>query len=200
MSDPAGLVAVDPAERHRAVAGRFGELIAATRDWGAVTPVAAWVARDVVGHLVEWFPAFLASGGIELPGGPSVSDDPIGAWQAQSGAVQALLDDPQQGGSPFTHPYVGTHRLADAIDRFYTADVFMHTWDLAKATGADAQLDPSYCLGLVEGMESIDELLRSSGQYGPRFPVTEDADATARLIAFIGRDPHWRPPGQPDLE
>ena len=40
------------------------------------------------------------------------------------------------GEESFTHPYAGTHRLADAVDRFYTADVFMHSWDLARAPPA----------------------------------------------------------------
>jgi uncharacterized protein (TIGR03086 family) len=194
MSDPVGLATLDAAERHRAVARGFGEVVAATRHWQAATPVPAWVAVDVVRHLVEWFPAFLASGGVELPGGPAVDADPVGAWQAQADAVQGLLDDRSQAESSFTHPYAGTHRLGDAIDRFYTADVFMHTWDLARAAGVDIQLDASYCALLVEGMEAIDELLRSSGQYGPRFTVADDAEAMTRLIGFIGRDPNWQAP------
>ncbi|MCU1352226.1 MAG: hypothetical protein JWM05_1435, partial [Acidimicrobiales bacterium] len=79
MSDPLDLTNLSPAERHRAVARRFGEVVAATRDWQAPTPVAEWVALDVVGHLVEWFPAFLAAGGVELPIGPDVEADPAGA-------------------------------------------------------------------------------------------------------------------------
>ena len=36
-------------------------------------PPEGWVARDVVRHLVEWFPGFLQSGaGVRLPAGPSV--------------------------------------------------------------------------------------------------------------------------------
>jgi uncharacterized protein (TIGR03086 family) len=194
MSEPTALVALGPAERHRCVVQHFSEVVANTSDWQAVTPVAGWVACDVVGHLVEWFPAFLASGGVALPGGPAVSTDPAGAWQAQSVAVQALLDDELTAASSFTHPHVGTHPLDDAIDRFYTADVFMHTWDLAMATGSEPGLDPGLCALLIEGMEPIDELLRSSGKYGPRFPVSDDADAMTRLVAFIGRDPNWHRP------
>ena len=31
--------------------------------------------------------------------------------------------------------------LGNAIDMIYTSDVFLHTWDLARATGQDVQLD-----------------------------------------------------------
>ena len=58
-------------------------------------PVEGWQARDVVRHLVEWFPSFLEAGaGVVLDRGPSVDDDPVAAWQVHSDAVQRLLDDP----------------------------------------------------------------------------------------------------------
>jgi uncharacterized protein (TIGR03086 family) len=72
---------------------------------------------------------------------------------------------------------------------FYTADVFMHTWDLARATGQDERLDPGKCAQLLEGMLPMDSALRASGHYGPRVDVAEDADVQTRLIAFIGRRP-----------
>ncbi len=37
----------------------------------------------------------------------------------------------------------------------------------------------------------------ASGQYGPRVPVTDDADTQAKLLAFIGRDPQWTPANRP---
>jgi uncharacterized protein (TIGR03086 family) len=78
-----------------------------------------------------------------------------------------------------------------AIDQFYTSDVFMHTWDLARATSQDDRLNPSFCASLLAGMEPMEDVIRSSGQYGPRVPVPDDADAQTRLLGFIGRDPYW---------
>ena len=69
----------------------------------------------------------------------------------------------------------------------------MHTWDLARATGQDDTLDPERCAAMLAGMEQMEDAIRGSGQYGPRFPVAEDADVQARLLGFIGRDPGWRP-------
>jgi uncharacterized protein (TIGR03086 family) len=145
----------------------------------------------VVEHLVEWFPAFLAGGGVEIPTASVSGDGPARAWAEHSAAVQALLDDDARAASSFSHPHAGTHRLDEAVDRFYTADVFMHTWDLARATGGDETLDPGFAGELLAGMEPIDEMLRASGQYGPRVPVSDDADVVTRLVAFIGRDPKW---------
>ena len=173
------------AERHRAVAAAFGERVRGTRDWDAPAPVEGWTARSVVDHLTSWFPAFLASGaGIELP---AADPDPVVAWQAQTDAVQALIEDP--AGRVLTNPHIGEVPLGEAIDRFYTADVFMHTWDLARATGQDETLDPERCAAVLDGMQPLDDMLRSSGQFGPKIEVPADADVQARMLAFIGRDP-----------
>ena len=146
----------------------------------------------MVQHLTEWLPALLADGaGIELSTGVRVEEDPAAAWLAHAAAVQALLDDPGTADRLLQNPHLGQLPVDQAIDRFYTTDVFMHTWDLARATGQDDRLDPQLCADLLAGMEPIDELLRSSGQYGARVPVPPDAGPQDQLIGFIGRDPSW---------
>jgi uncharacterized protein (TIGR03086 family) len=180
------------AERHRGTAARFREVAEGVTDWDAPSPVDDWVARDVPDHLITWFTAFLASGGIDLPVPANhVDTDPVGAWVEHSASVQELFADPERR---FVHPHTGEHSIADAIDMFYTADVFMHTWDLAMAAGIDPELDPDRCAEMLAGMQPIEELLRTSGQYGPPVKVAQDATAEDRLMAFIGRNPRWTPP------
>lgn len=184
----------DAGEWHRTVADAFTDRVRDTTDWDAPAPVDGWRARDVVGHLTSWFPAFLASGtGIEMPTGSGA--DPAADWAAQAAAVQTLLDDPATAGVVLRNPHIGEMPLPDAITNIYVSDVFMHTWDLARAGGLDDRLDPEFCAQLLGGMESMDEILRSSGQYGPRVPVPDDASPQDRLIGFIGRDPGWVRPG-----
>ncbi|MFI7033094.1 TIGR03086 family metal-binding protein [Microbispora rosea] len=181
-----------PAERHRQVAGLFTERVRGTRSWDAPSPVAGWAARDVVRHLTEWFPGFLAAGaGVALPCGPPVDENPVAAWQVHCDGVQAVLDDPETAHRELANPHVGSLPLATAIDRFYTADVFMHTWDLARATGQDDRLDAEFCARLLAEMEQMEQVIRDSGQFGARIEVPGDADAQARLLGFIGRDPFW---------
>jgi hypothetical protein len=75
---------LDPAERHRQIAAGFTDRVRGAKHWDAPAPVTGWTARDVVRHLVEWFPPFLAAGtSIELPHGPDVDEDPVAAWQTQ---------------------------------------------------------------------------------------------------------------------
>ena len=182
-----------PADEYREVAGRFTELVEAVPDdatWQRRSPVPEWTARDVVRHLVEWFPGFLSGGaGVTLPQGPAVDEDPAAAWRTMSDGVQALLDDPASREKVLRNPHIGEVPLPEAVSRFFTADVFMHTWDLARATGQDETLDPERCAQLLDGMQPLDDLLRSSGQYGPKVDVPDDADVQSRMLAFIGRDP-----------
>jgi uncharacterized protein (TIGR03086 family) len=180
------------AQEWREVGGGFTARVdgASPGSWGAPAPVDGWRARDVVRHLVEWFPAFLESGSglrIEVP--TSVDDDPVAAWHELERGVRELLDDPATPTRVLSNPHLGEVPLDEAVSRFFTADVFMHTWDLARATGQDETLDPERCATMLAGMEPIEDLMRSSGQYGPRFVVPPDADVQTRMLGFIGRDP-----------
>ena len=164
-----------PAQEFRDVAGRFGDVVSGVRpdQWDDPSPVEEWTARDVVGHLVEWFPSFLSDGaGVDLPPGPPVDEDPAGAWRNLYDEVLALLDDPATSGRVLSNP---------------------RAWDLARASGQDATLDPGRCAARLAGAEPYEDAMRQSGQYGPRVEVPEDADAQTKLLGFIGRDPFWAP-------
>ena len=179
-----------PADEHRAIAARFTEVVRGTDParWDDPAPCEGWVARDVVRHLVTWLPAFLSgSSDVELPPGPSVDDDPVAAWTTLADAVQRLLDDPTAASGPVSNPHLGEMTVESALAMIWTNDVFLHTWDLARATGQDERLDPERCARMYEGMLPMDEVLRGSGHYGPRVAVPDDADAQTKLLAFIGR-------------
>lgn len=185
-----------PATEHRRVTALFTTLVRAAdpAGWDDPSPVAAWRARDVVGHLVEWLPSLIESGSaIRLDPGPSAAEDPVAAWEHHVAAVQTLLDDPATASATLTNPHLGELPLDQAIDRFYTSDVFLHSWDLARATGQPIALDPVRCAEMLAGMEPMDAMLRASGQYGPKVEVPADAPVQDRLMGFIGRDPlRWR--------
>jgi uncharacterized protein (TIGR03086 family) len=106
-----------------------------------------------------------------------------------SDGVQVILDDPGVGQRRFSHSQAGDHALDEAIAMFFMQDVLIHTWDLARATGQDETLDAAEVEAMLAGAEPYDEMLRTSGQYGPRVAVPDDADPQTRLIAFLGRQP-----------
>jgi uncharacterized protein (TIGR03086 family) len=182
----------DIAERYGRIAQRFTDRATEVPDggWGLASPCDGWAARDVVRHLVDWIPAFLASaGGPPLPVGPPVEEDPVAAWTAMSDGIQLLLDDSTASAVEINHPQAGAHRLDEAVSVFFLGDVAIHTWDLARATGLDERLDPEVVHDLLIGMEPLDEVLRASGHYGPRVDLATNADEQSRLLAFTGRRP-----------
>jgi uncharacterized protein (TIGR03086 family) len=177
--------------RYRRIAARFTRVAEAVpaSAWDDPAPCDGWVARDVVGHLVEWVPAFFpADAGIGVAAGTSVDDDPMAAWRALDEALQTALDDPEVAARE-VETQAGRHTVEAAIANFVMGDVLVHTWDLARASGLDETLDADEVHRLYEGMLPIDEVLRQSGQYGPRVDVAEDADEQTKLIAFTGRRP-----------
>ena len=181
----------DISERYRKVAGAFSQRAKAVPDdaWDNPAPCEGWVARDIVRHMVEWMPWMCLTGaGLEVPTVPSVDDDPVGAWIGISDALQAALDDPEIAAREFDM-HVGRFTVEDAVDTFCTGDVLVHTWDLARATGLDENLDAGEVHRMFEAMLPMDEVLRESGQFGPRVDVPDNADEQTQLIAFTGRVP-----------
>ena len=85
------------------------------------------------------------------------------------------------------------HRLLAEVGRSLDADTLPELYVQAdpslsaQTVGMDKPIIV-LASGLVHHLDD-DELLRSSGQYGPKVEVPADADVQTRLIAFIGRDP-----------
>jgi uncharacterized protein (TIGR03086 family) len=182
----------EAAQNHKDISAGFSQRVhgADPARWNDPSPVTGWRARDVVGHLVTWLPGFLEGGSdVRLAPTPSADDDPVAAWDQHVEHVQDLLDDPATDDLVYNSPMFGAIPLAQAIDQFYTTDVFMHTWDLARATGQDDSLDEDRCRAIYEGMLPMDEVLRQGDQFGPRVNVPEDASFQDKLIGFIGRQP-----------
>jgi len=176
----------ETADRYRKVAAGFTQRVEAVPDdaWDRPAPCEGWVARDVVRHLVDVAGFFRP--GVTVPG-PSVDEDPAGAWAAVRDATQAALDDPAVAEQEMETP-MGTSTMSSMIARFGIADLLVHTWDLARATGQDETLDPDEVERVYEAMLPMDDRMRGSA-FGPKVDVPDDADTQTKLIAFTGRTP-----------
>lgn len=184
-------MASEIAARYGKVADQFTTRIKQVPDdaWDNPAPCAGWVARDVVEHLVEWLSSFFFSKwDAPYEPGPSVADDPVGAWEALDQAIRAALADPAVAEAERETP-LGPSTFAEMIDAICTDDVLIHTWDVARATGLDERLDPVEVHRYVEGMQPYDEVMRTSGHFGSRVDVPDDADEQTRMLAFTGRRP-----------
>ena len=81
---------------HRVAAGFTRRVDAVPAEaWERPAPCEGWVARDVVGHLVEWVPGFLSHfAGISVADLSTATDDPAAAWHALDTAITAVLASP----------------------------------------------------------------------------------------------------------
>ena len=68
------------------------------------------------------------------------------------------------------------------------SDVIVHTWDLARATGADETLDDELVEAAWTILEPQKETLQASGLYSFPVPVDENAPLQTKLLALTGRD------------
>jgi len=153
-----------------------------------------WTVGDLVAHLVNealWVPPLLAGEPFELIDGrfpedtsDLLGDDPFTGWEtAADDALSAFAEDDalirtvrlSRGPTPAT----------DYIQEM-TADLVVHAWDLARATGGDTDLD----LELVTAALVFAERLPEDGVPGlfdPPLEVSDSAPPLVRLLARFGR-------------
>ncbi|MEU5878314.1 TIGR03086 family metal-binding protein [Spirillospora sp. NPDC047279] len=193
------------ADRYRRRADAFEAKVAAVRpgQWEDPSPCEKWTARDVVRHIIDMHAVMLRPHGRTLTPAPSVDDDPVAALRAARADVEALLADPALAAFEGTSP-AGTMTTEQHIDQVVSADLPLHGWDLARATGQDDTIDPLDVEPFWQGMTSLPpeviESFRTPGAhgpgvevFGPEVKVPADAPLQDRLLGFIGRDPRWRP-------
>jgi hypothetical protein len=76
-----------------------------------------------------------------------------------------------------------------------TCDVLVHTWDLARAVGADDRLDPGWCELCYADLPADPQTSSPSGMFKAPLVMDDEAceiDVQARLLARLGREPSWR--------
>jgi len=183
------------AARFALVADAFGDRVrqVPADAWSAPAPCEGWTALDVVDHLLTWVPAVLGRSGLDFSSVPPAADDPAAAWQAFRTVISTALADPEVAGHRFDAGPPGELTVERAVDMLVTGDVLLHTWDLARATGLDDQVDERLAAEMLVGMQPIDDVLRSSGHYGPKVEVPVGSSVQDRLVGFTGRDPSWSP-------
>jgi uncharacterized protein (TIGR03086 family) len=176
------------ADRYRRLSTAFADRVAAvpTDAWDSPTPCEEWTARDLVAHLVEVHGMFLGLVGRELRPGPSVDDDPLGAFVSARNQVQADLEDPERAGAEYDG-YFGRTTFAETVDRFLGFDLVVHGWDLARATGQDERIPPEDVRRVWADTEVFGDAMRSSRTCGPAIEPPPGADEQARLLAYLGR-------------
>lgn len=148
-------------------------------DWVKPTPCDGWTVRELVDHAMHW----QGRGGDVFNAGV----DPDADWATLKPALATALTDPANlegnaeslGGTP-----------KQAVAGLITADLLVHSWDLARSIGADDTLPEAAVESTLMGLQRLpEEMLRNDRMFGPAVEVADDASSQDKLIAFVGRNP-----------
>jgi uncharacterized protein (TIGR03086 family) len=159
--------------------------------WDAPTPCDGWSVRDVVVHAIETERDFLERQDLSPGPAPDLADLPS-AWREHASAVAAVLARDGVAEREYDG-YFGRTTVAATMADFYGWDLVVHGSDIARATGQEWSVSDEEAAALHRTADGWGDALYSEGVCDEAVPVPEDASASDRLLARLGRDPQWTP-------
>lgn len=179
---------------HLAVCRRFGvAVVSADGKWHRQSPCPAWNAGDVVEHVIGFHDVLLLRPLGCKPERPRT--DPLRRWELTFERIEDVMSRTDVFDRDLAIPPMqnnpATRQDASALIPRLTQDVLVHTWDLAQAVGTDACLDPTWCAHFLDRLPTDLHALSRSGMFASPVDIGGQADSQARLLARLGRDPHW---------
>lgn len=161
------------------------------------TPCEGWTVRTLVHHVVgaNRMSVKLLAGAptdeavMAMVGDDVLGDDPVAAFVESADAQDAAFRAP--GAMEATCHHAIGDIPGEMLFGFRVSDLTLHSWDLARAIGADEELDPELVALLWERMEPMGPVLGSLGLFGtgPSGSVGADAPLQHRLLDVSGRRP-----------
>ncbi len=173
---------------------KTGDLVAGVRDdqWDLPTPCPEYDVRTLTNHLVGWIQVFDASANDRrFEGDPSaweVGSDPGGEFRTVADRVVAGW---REHGLDRTVRMMGGEQPAEMVFNMTLMEYLTHGWDLAVATGQDVPFSDEEALDtLARAERTLPPQYRGEGMpFGEIVNVPDDAPATHRMVAFLGRHP-----------
>ncbi|HXP57351.1 MAG TPA: TIGR03086 family metal-binding protein [Streptosporangiaceae bacterium] len=161
------------------------------------TPCGEWRVRDLVDHIAGAARFFgdLAEWGAspENQDGPVYSGGDFGAsFREQAGRLVAGFSAP--GAMERTMALPTGPAPGGQVIEVVTGEMFVHGWDLARATGHAEPADQAVAAALLAShWPALCEQVRPGPPpvFAPAVTVPATAAPADRLVALLGRDPHW---------
>ena len=164
-------------------------------DWDRPTPCSEWSVRDLVNHLVyegRWTGPLMQGRTMAEVGdqfeGDLLGADPLAAATSAADEATREVAERLPAGARVRLSY--GEEDPDEYVRQLVADHVIHSWDLARAIGADDTLDAELVDEVGRWFADRADMYRAAGIVAA--PVEPDAPgAQAELLAASGRDPRW---------
>jgi uncharacterized protein (TIGR03086 family) len=184
----------DTRELHRKALAAFGEKVMAIRDdrWHDPTPCSEWDVSALVNHLISenlWMPPLLAGKTVAEVGtsldGDLLGGDPKGTWSASAASAASAVNE-EGAMDRLVHISMGDVPGADYTFQV-VADLAVHGWDLARAIGVEATIDPELLDAVEPFYETVMAQWKASGAFGSDIEAPPGSDRQTRLLALLGR-------------
>jgi uncharacterized protein (TIGR03086 family) len=192
------LATVATVEQLDSVHATMQPLVAAvgSDQWSAPTPCAEWDVRALLTHVVGGNRLFAAAlRGVPLEqarqalAGDPLGADPAAAYADSAAEVGAAFRADRALEQSVTIPF-GTVPATVAL-HLRIAEVLVHGWDLARATGRTVAFpDDVVEQEIAFSQEFLPRVPPNREPFGRSRPVADDAPPLDRLVALLGRDPH----------
>jgi uncharacterized protein (TIGR03086 family) len=166
--------------------------------FGDPTPCPEWDVRTLLNHLILWT-SYSAE---RRAHGESVSEelmtkdfaaepDFAAAYRAQLDRALAAWSDPAAWERDLN--VMGTPTPAADVASLLLAEIVLHAWDLAAATGQSYTVGDKAAEAALTAVAANTELFRQYKGFAEPVPVAADAPVLDRVLALSGRDPAWTP-------
>ncbi len=184
----------DAVERFQRAQALFGDRVDAVPagSWDQPTALPGWSVRRLVAHLVEeqlWVAPLLDGQPFDDIGdrfsGDVLGDDPVAAWEAAADEALSGFAAPNALQRTVVLSY-GQTSAADYCAEM-TADLVVHSWDLAHAIGGVERLDDALVTWtLAYAREHLDGS-GVPGLFDAAVDVPDSADPQTQMLARYGR-------------
>jgi len=147
------------------------------------TPCDEWDVRTLLNHMLDTQRYFLASGRGQQASRPAkeppsiISDDPVADFRDIRSDMIDTYGDPAV-----------VEKTGPALGIAF-ADMLVHSWDLARATGQDSTMPEGLADAAYNAVHGRFTDEQRKGMFKPEIAVPDDAPAQDRLLAYLGRSP-----------
>jgi uncharacterized protein (TIGR03086 family) len=167
--------------------------------FGEPTPDTEWDVRALLNHLILWTSHSLERRAHGESVAPELMEKDFAADPDFAAAYQAQLD---RALAAWADPAVWDRELkvmgsatpASDVAGLIVAELVLHGWDLAVATGQPYEVTDAAASAALAAVEANAELFRQYKGFAEPVSVPDGAPVLTRTLAISGRDPHWTPP------
>jgi uncharacterized protein (TIGR03086 family) len=166
--------------------------------FGQPTPCTDWDVHALLNHLIVWTSHSLEARAQGESVGQDVIDrdfaaDPdfAAAYRAQLDRALAAWEDPAVWQRSLD--VMGSATPAADVAALNIAEMVLHGWDLAAATGQVYTVSEPGAAAAMRAVEANADLFRQYQGFADPVEVPPTASALDRLLALSGRDPGWTP-------